>query len=169
MRNVNVQGHTGSNHKGRTKFVPEEQVHVTTKPVGVWEEVEEEIELEDDIESGNEEGEIVRISIGENAQMSMDSVEVEEDKVIEDPPVNWVDVSNAQDVDCILSTGTEKTIPIHTVTSSPRGSAMIGEYGRMELEFDDISTVDRLLSDKGGAYTTVEKQHPGRLCRGGKK
>ncbi|KAJ4966863.1 hypothetical protein NE237_018712 [Protea cynaroides] len=91
--------------------------------------------------------EIQLTPITENAQMTLDNMEVEENRVMEDQ--RDVDVSTAHNVEGVLPIGVNQFVPIHIVTSSPGGSVVIGEFGRVEVEFDDVSAVDTFLSDKG--------------------
>ncbi|KAJ4971048.1 hypothetical protein NE237_004147 [Protea cynaroides] len=165
MKPVHVPDWSVSDQEGRTNYAPEELVRVNNKPIGAWADVEEEADVEDEIESGNEEGEFIGTPITENARMTPDNME--ENRVMEDQ--RDVDVSTAQNVEGVLPAGVNQSVPIRTVTSSPGGSAMIGELGQVEVEFDDVSAVDTFLSDNGGAYTVVEKRKQGRIGRGGKK
>ncbi|KAJ4974380.1 hypothetical protein NE237_007554 [Protea cynaroides] len=96
------------------------------------------------------------------------SVSADRSRAMEIPDKD-VDVSTAQNVEGVLPAGVNQSVPIRTVTSSPGGLAMIGELGQVEMEFNDVSVVDTFLSDKGAAYTIVEKRQQGRIGRGGKK
>ncbi|KAJ4958662.1 hypothetical protein NE237_025773 [Protea cynaroides] len=55
----------------------------------------------------------------------------------------------------------DSLVPIRTVTSSPGGSAVLGDNGRVEVVFEDVLAMDEILKEAGGFSIVVGKRPVG--------